>query len=332
MKHHVPRHRNRRFLAVAGTVTSTAAAAGIALAAPVAAAPIAAAQADSYVALGDSYSSGVGTGTYLKDGTTCKRSVYAYPSLDAAALGLTLTFRACSGATVADVTNTQLSALSSSTGYVTISVGGNDAGFADVVSTCAGTNTTSCLNAVSTAQAFIRDTLPGRLDALYASIRSAAPNATFIVAGYPRLFDGRDCSIWTVFTGTEMSDLNQTADQLNGVISTAAASVGATFANPTAGFTGHALCDRSPWLNNVNIFSLSESFHPNKSGQQNGYAALTQPLFGNVSSASAGRSAAEVRRLAEASAGALTRDAARYAAADRTIQPEEFHLPALSHR
>ena len=77
-------------------------------------APPAHATAPSYVALGDSYSSGVGTRTYLNDGTSCQRSVYAFPSLIAAAKGYALNFRACSGAKVSDVTNTQLSALSSS--------------------------------------------------------------------------------------------------------------------------------------------------------------------------------------------------------------------------
>lgn len=51
---------------------------------------------NSYVALGDSYSSGVGTGAYINDGTSCQRSVYAYPSLIAAARGYALSFRACS--------------------------------------------------------------------------------------------------------------------------------------------------------------------------------------------------------------------------------------------
>ena len=59
----------------------------------------------------DSYSSGTGTRTYIADGTSCLRSVYAYPSLIASAKGYALNFRACSGAKVADVTNTQLSAL-----------------------------------------------------------------------------------------------------------------------------------------------------------------------------------------------------------------------------
>ncbi len=57
-----------------------------------------------YVALGDSYSSGVGTRTYIDDGTSCQRSVYAFPSLIASAKGYALNFRACSGAKVSDVT------------------------------------------------------------------------------------------------------------------------------------------------------------------------------------------------------------------------------------
>ena len=69
---------------------------GAAAALTVSAAPAQA--ANSYVALGDSYSSGTGTRTYINDGTSCQRSVYAYPSLISASKGLTLNFRACSGA------------------------------------------------------------------------------------------------------------------------------------------------------------------------------------------------------------------------------------------
>ena len=66
------------------------------------------AAAPVYVALGDSYASGTGTRSYISDGTTCQRSTKAYPSLISAAGGYALNFRACSGAKVADVTNTQL--------------------------------------------------------------------------------------------------------------------------------------------------------------------------------------------------------------------------------
>ncbi len=315
----------RRLALVLASVT--AAGIGLAAAAPALAAKPASTP-KTYVALGDSYSSGVGTGSYINDGTSCQRSVYAYPSLDAAALGLTLTFRACSGATVSDVAVKQLGDLSPTTGFVTVSVGGNDAGFADVVSTCAGSDTSACLSAIATAQGFITNTLPGALTALYASIKAKAPNAKVIVVGYPRLFNGSDCSIWTSFTGTEMTALNATADKLNSVTATAAATAGATFANPTQRFSGHAVCDGTPWINNVNLFSLSESYHPNRAGHRDGYAVLTQPLFG-TSGGGKGKpkSAAEAQAIAEASADALARDAARYAAIDRTITPETFRLP-----
>ncbi|HQX87699.1 MAG TPA: GDSL-type esterase/lipase family protein, partial [Ornithinibacter sp.] len=113
----------------------------------------------SYVALGDSYSSGTGTRSYISDGTSCLRSVYAYPSLIASAKGYDLNFRACSGAKIADVSNTQLSALSSSTAYVSISIGGNDAGFASVLTTCAQPAWLSnCNGAIDKAQAYVNQT------------------------------------------------------------------------------------------------------------------------------------------------------------------------------
>ena len=80
--------------------------------------PPAQAAAPTYVALGDSYASGTGTRSYIADGTSCQRSTSAYPSLIAAASGYALNFRACSGARIADVTNTQLSALTATTSYV----------------------------------------------------------------------------------------------------------------------------------------------------------------------------------------------------------------------
>ena len=61
----------------------------------VAAAAARTASAVTYAALGDSYSSGVGTGSYTLD-SACKRSVYAYPYLWAQKHpGTTLSFVAC---------------------------------------------------------------------------------------------------------------------------------------------------------------------------------------------------------------------------------------------
>ena len=286
------------------------------------------AAAPSYVALGDSYSSGVGTRSYISDGTSCQRSVYAYPSLIATARGYALNFRACSGARIPDVTNNQLSALSSSTAYVTISVGGNDAGFSSVLTECAQPGWMSdCNGAIDRAQAYINNTLPGALSTLYAGIRSRAPYAKVVVVGYPRIFNGEDCNAGTWFSPSEESRLNYTADLLNSRTASAASARGFAFANPTSRFVGHAVCDDVEWINGLSN-PLSESYHPNRAGQSSGYTPLVSPLLtGSTVTVNAA-----VRSRAERSADALAAQQRQYAAADRTIEPQPFRAPVLAGR
>jgi hypothetical protein len=233
----------------------------------------------SYVALGDSYSSGVGTRTYIDDGTSCQRSVYAYPYLIATSRGFTLSFKACSGAKIPDVTNTQIGALSTGTSYVTLSVGGNDAGFSSVITECAYPGWASdCDGKINAAQNYINYTLPGALSTLYASIKSKAPNAKVVIVGYPRLFNGEDCNAGTWFSPSEETRLNQTADLLNSKLSAAASAKGFAFANPTSRFIGHAVCDDVEWLNGLSN-PVSESYHPNRTGHSSGYVPLVNTLL-----------------------------------------------------
>jgi len=224
-----------------------------------------------YVALGDSYASGAGTRSYISDGTSCQRSTYAYPWLIASSRGYTLSFKACSGAKIPDVTNNQLSALSAATSYVTITIGGNDAGFASVLTECAQPWWSSnCNGAIDKAQSYINNTLPGKLSTLYASIRSKAPNARVVVVGYPRIFNGEDCNAGTWFSPAEETRLNQTADLLNSRTSAQASARGFSFANPASRFVGHAVCDDVEWLNGLS-HPIFESYHPNRSGHSSGY-------------------------------------------------------------
>jgi lysophospholipase L1-like esterase len=255
---------------------ATTLAALVAVAGPlVAAAAPATSAAPSYVALGDSYSSGTGTRSYISDGTTCQRSTKAYPSLIAAARGYALNFRACSGARVSDVTNTQLSALTTATTYVTISVGGNDAGFADVITRCALPWPWTCTNEINNANNYIRNTLPGALNNLYSTIRTRAPNAKVVVVGYPRLFNGEQCNIAARISPAEQTSLNATADLLASTISGRAGAHGFGFADVRGPFTGHAVCDDVEWLNGLSNPVL-ESYHPNAAGQSAGYTPLVQ--------------------------------------------------------
>lgn len=279
-----------------------------------------------YVALGDSYSSGVGTRAYISDGSSCQRSVYAYPSLIAAAKGYALNFRACSGARVSDVTSGQLSALSTSTTYVTISVGGNDAGFSDVITECAEPAWASdCAGAVTTAQNYIRNTLPGSLSTLYTSIRTKAPNAKVVVVGYPRIFNGEDCNAFTWFSPDDESRLNATADLIDSKTSAAASAKGFSFVNPISKFTGHAVCDSTEWLNGLSN-PISESYHPNRTGHSSGYTPLVSPLLTGASLVVTQAVIAD----AESSSDALATQQRRYAASDAGITPERFVAPDLT--
>jgi lysophospholipase L1-like esterase len=284
------------------------------------------AAAPSYVALGDSYSSGTGTRSYIADGTSCQRSTTAYPSLIAAARGYALNFRACSGATIPDVTATQLPAVTASASYVSLSVGGNDAGFADVLTECALPGwMSSCDSAINGAQAFINGTLPSRLATLYAGIRSRAPYAKVVVVGYPRIFNGEDCNAFTWFSPAEESRLNQTADLLNSRLASAASAAGFSFANPTSRFVGHAVCDNDEWINGLSN-PITESYHPKATGHANGYTPAVSPLLTGAAVAVT----AEVSAAAAANADEQAALQQQYAAADRTIEPKTFVAPDLT--
>ncbi|WP_121254126.1 SGNH/GDSL hydrolase family protein [Nocardioides ferulae] len=315
--------RARRLLALLLTVLATAGAA--ALAAVTTAAPAAAAP-PPYVALGDSYSSGTGTRAYLDDGSDCQRSAYAFPSLIAAQKGYALNFRACSGARIGDVRSTQLGALSTATRYVTISVGGNDAGFVDVLTECAMPGwMSSCNAAIDGAQSYIAGTLPAALSSLYAEIHTLAPNARVVVVGYPRVFMGEDCNALTWFSPAEQTRLNQTADQLNSRLAAAASARGFGFANPTSAFVGHAVCDNPEWINGLSN-PIAESYHPNRLGHASGYTPLVAQL---LTGAPARVGPATVRAaLADADEQAALQR--RYADRDAAIEQKTFRAPQVA--
>ena len=117
----------------------------------------------------------------------CERSTDAYPEKWAASHSpASFVSVACSGATTADVLSSQVSALSAKTTLVSITIGGNDAGFSNVMETCVLESTSSCLNAVETAENFVAAQLPARLDSTLQAIRAHAPSAKIVVARLSR--------------------------------------------------------------------------------------------------------------------------------------------------
>ncbi|MFE0426477.1 SGNH/GDSL hydrolase family protein [Streptomyces sp. NPDC058953] len=238
-------------------------------AAPAQAAPDAAAV--DYVALGDSYSSGVGSGSYESSSGACKRSTRAFPRLWANANApSSFSFTACSGARTNDVTANQLGPVNAGTDLVSLTVGGNDAGFADVMTTCVLQSESACINRVNQAKAYVDGTLPGRLDSVYNAIRAKAPSARVVVIGYPRFYQlGGGCLAG--LSENERAAINGASDHLNTAVAKRAADHGYTFAGVASAFTGHEICSPAPWLHSVNWLDIGESYHPTAAGQSGGY-------------------------------------------------------------
>jgi lysophospholipase L1-like esterase len=229
--------------------------------------PAASAAASQYVALGDSYSSGVGTRVFYEESGECDRSPDAYGPKIAAKRGYTLNFEACGGAKTPEVIEKQLGKLTSSTALVTITIGGNDAGFSNVIINCALYYFT-CGSAISEANEYIAKTLPGKLETTYKDIRAKATTAEVIVLGYPKLFtkEGKTCNVNFLTSGNEKK-MNETAEKLDAVIKARAEALKFKFVNPTSAFEAHAVCASEEWLNGQSS-PLSESYHPNVKGQE----------------------------------------------------------------
>ncbi|MBR7839655.1 SGNH/GDSL hydrolase family protein [Actinospica durhamensis] len=222
----------------------------------------------SYVALGDSYSAGVGT---TDSAGSCGQSPEAYGALYAAATApASFTFAACSGATAATTESGQLSGLSAQTSLVSLTDGGNDIGFVSVAQTCLLDGQSACLAAESAAATTAETTLPGELDALYSAIQTDAPHARVVVLGYPEFYDTAAplCIDW--LTPADHAAANQLVLTLDQVIQTEAAKYpGFVYESVDALFAGHRICDSTPWINNPGL--ESGWYHPTNAGQAEAY-------------------------------------------------------------
>lgn len=232
----------------------------------------------AYVALGDSYSSGVGAGNYDSASGSCKRSNNAYPVLwKNANAPSSFAFTACSGARTGDVLANQLGPLNASTGLVSISIGGNDAGFADAMVTCVLQGESACISRINEARTYIQNTLPGQLDGVYNAISSRSPSAKVVVLGYPRMYKiGGSCIVGISERSREA--INGAADLISSVTSARASAHGFTYGDVRPPFTGHEICSGSEWLHSVSLPDVSNSYHPTAAGQSGGYYPVMENL------------------------------------------------------
>ncbi|GAA2857450.1 SGNH family lipase [Streptosporangium fragile] len=264
----------RRFVRLLTTALPLPAAIGL-LAAPAHAAAPAYDSTTQYVAMGDSFSSGLGA---PGAGLDCGRSPQGYPTLWAQAHGITaFTDVTCGGAVTDDVLAEQISGLNAETDVVTITIGGNDAGWGGQVLACMQSGDTACTNAVNEAVAGL-PAIAAKVDTTYAAIRRAAPNATVYVLGYPLLFEETaGCSAWVVPNQYQRKQLNRFGQALNQSLAQSAAKSGFQFVDAQSFFAGHAVCSSQSWIHPV----LNPTpLHPNANGYRLGYLAALNSVTG----------------------------------------------------
>lgn len=260
------------------------------------------------VGLGDSYSSGEGAWDY-DEGTDfddrddlwpfndddeshnrCHRSSNAYSRIidrqnDFAGGS---TFVACSGSLMSDLDNPnhketdedpQLDSLGEDVSLVTMSMGGNDLGFADVVKDCV-VNGEGGVGFLAKCQEKhdqrITDLLPKMREQLierYLQIKAAAPNARVIILGYPELFvDNPSDNYGNLLFKEDQVWMNEKGAALNAMLREAAREAGVEFVDPTEAFRDHGIGSDDPWINDLDfggpgmMVSDPSSFHPNAAG------------------------------------------------------------------
>ncbi len=262
--------------------------AGLVVAALCAAVP-AMAGATSYVAIGDSYTSGPGIEPYAPGAPAqCGQSERNYPHLVAAALKLTLTDVSCGGATTADETESQFEgqapqddALSESTEVVTIGMGGNDNGlFGTLLNGCTQTDFFEHLPGKApceeTYQSYVTATFAadkGPQEAALVHIKELAPHAKVFVVGYPEITpkDGA-CPPFTF--PWYPKDLQWFRDKVqkvgNKAIKEGAKAHGAVFVETFKASEGHNACEPvgTRWIEPLIGSLTGVAVHPNAIGEE----------------------------------------------------------------
>ena len=222
-----------------------------------------------YVALGDSFTSGLGLAVQRADAPGCGRSTRGYPSLLASALGVAaLTDASCAGAPTAafdarqqtGVTTVppQRRALADDTDLVTVGLGANDFDLVGkIVGTCVRVQTldptgSPCRDAYEDGAASedlveVAAVAGGRVAGVLDGIRRTSPDAAVVVVGYPGLTTGQTCAALG-FTEADARWATEVFTALDDAMAAAAREAGAGFLDTGALVAPHDVCSADPWV------------------------------------------------------------------------------------
>jgi len=289
-----------------------------------------------WAALGDSYSAGIGCG-YLLD-HACSRYNLSWPNLmnEDARMGKTsreFQFLACSGATSPEILAHQIPQLSDGLQIITMTAGGNDAGFSDILIDCVfGVSLESkCDTLLYNAQALMQsEAFKSNIESLLsAAISKLGENGRVYYAGYAPFFDitSTQCNdvSWDVFnmgfihtklTTDLRTRINVLVSQMNAILEGIVRAAGdqAVFVD-YSGWVEKVegrFCEdgiEEPYGNNEDLFFYEwstidkwetpdfQSEHPRRSLEDYGNSTFPGKMVSAIDSAMAKNSTLQVRNI-----------------------------------
>ncbi len=252
----------------------------------------------SYVALGDSYTSGPAIATQKRAAGLCFRSDHNYASLIASDLAIT-SFNdvSCTGATTENLLHSashpvsgttaalaQVAAVKSSTSLVTVGIGGNDSGlFETLFRACVQTTNPS----TDGCQAYVATKLPGTLVQTERAVASTleavvarASRARVLLVGYLRLSPtAKGCATFPVRPG-DLPVVAGAESALDAALARAANDAKVSYVSMRAASAGHDACaGPAAWTNSASA-PKDDGFplHPNAAGMRAVAAAIEHEL------------------------------------------------------
>jgi hypothetical protein len=262
----------------------------------------------SYAALGDSYSSGEGNlpffGVYGRDWGMfdgCNRSTRAYSTMVrtpdnsipiAERSDADFDFYACSGAVTENIQEAGegqcgeppqaiSSQINDSNDLITITIGGNDAHFADIIAFCMAHDHCNDLHPfkpysdIELGELYMLwvPIVKQQIIATLGEIRTKATNATILAMDYPLVMGGNECDRVQITSDMKISKseqawMRQANSVFNQAVREATAEAGVHSVSVEDHFEGHGVCgDEDDWIFGTWHFWYKGMFHPNSRGQ-----------------------------------------------------------------
>lgn len=243
----------------------------------------------AYVALGDSFTANSYHGPDAS-GNGCDQSGANQPHTVQARMGYaSFVDASCDGATTNDILNVgtgtkaQISYVTSSTKLVTLSIGGNDINFSDIVKNCTldyltfgGCKADYVSGTTDQLSNKVKATAP-KVASVLAAVKSRAPGAKVFVYGYPTLvpMTGSSGCVGLTLASSDIPYLRAKQAELNDMLKSEATKAGATYIDVYTPSSGHDPCASANWV--ARVVDLPP-VHPTKSGMNATAAIVTNAI------------------------------------------------------